>query len=73
LDNRKKNGKTRRGLWECCRAKIENICHELSHCCEKLKNIVKNKDIEALLSHVILLEKTNNTKKDKLNPLRKAL
>jgi hypothetical protein len=73
LDNGKKNGKTREGLWECCRTEIENICHELSHCSEKLKNIEKNKDIEALLSHVILLEKTDDTKKDKLNPLRKAL
>jgi hypothetical protein len=67
LDNGKKNGKTREGLWECCRTEIENICHELSHCSEKLKNIVKSKDIEALLSHIILLEKTDDTKNDKLN------
>ena len=73
LDNGSKSGKTRDGLWNDCRAEIKNIYREILPCSEKLKNIAKNKDIEDFLSHIILLEKTNDVKKEKLKPLRKKL
>jgi hypothetical protein len=73
LDNGNKRGKTREGLWKICQTEIKNIYRELLPCNEKLKNIARNKDIESLLSHIMLLEKTDDVKKDKLIPLRKAL
>lgn len=73
LDNGIKGGKTRDGLWKGCRPEIKNIYRELLPCSNKLKNIAKDKDIEAFLSHIILLEKTDDTKSKKLKPLRKAL
>jgi hypothetical protein len=73
LDNGYKSGKTREGLWNNCCTEIKNIYRELLPCNEKLKNIARNKDIEALLSHIILLEKTDDAKKDKLISLRQAL
>jgi NAD-dependent SIR2 family protein deacetylase len=73
LDNGDKSGKTREGLWKNCRTEISTIYRELLPCSEKLKNIARHKDIEALLSHVILLEKTDEVKEYKLHSLRKAL
>jgi hypothetical protein len=73
LDNGSNNGKTREGLWNDCRSEIKNIYRELLPCNEKLKSIARNKDIEALLSHIILIEKTDDTRKTKIKPFREAL
>jgi NAD-dependent SIR2 family protein deacetylase len=74
LDNGNKSGKTRDGLWKSCRKEIKNIFKELVPPCNNdLKNIVQNKDIEALLSYVILFEKFNFDKRNTIKQLRKAL
>jgi hypothetical protein len=73
LDNGDKRGKIREGLWKNCRVEIKNIYRKLLTCSEKLKNIVRNADIESLLSHIMLLEKTDDTQKKILFPLRQAL
>lgn len=73
LDNGSNSGKTREGLWNDCRSEIKNIYRELLPCNEKLKSIARNKDIEALLSHIILIEKTDDTRKTKIKPFREAL
>jgi NAD-dependent SIR2 family protein deacetylase len=71
LDNGNKSGKTRDALWIECQAEInafESIITDLRN-----KNFYRKKDIEGLLSHIILLEKTDDAKKDELKPLHKAL
>lgn len=73
LDNGSKSGKTRKGLWNDCRSEIKNIFRELLPCNEKLKSIAKNEDIEALLSHIILIEKTDDTRKEKIKLFHKDL
>jgi NAD-dependent SIR2 family protein deacetylase len=73
LDNGSNSGKTRERLWNDCRSEIKNIYRELLPCNEKLKSIARNKDIEALLSHIILIEKTDDTRKDKIKQFREAL
>jgi hypothetical protein len=73
LDNGNNSGKTREGLWNDCRSEIKNIYRELLPCNEKLKSIARNKDIEALLSHIILIEKTDDVRRAKIEPLQKAL
>lgn len=59
LDNGKNRGKTRDGLWKYCRKEIKNIYRELLPCNPKLKEIAFNKDIESLLSYIIVYEKIN--------------
>lgn len=73
LDNGSNSGKTREGLWNDCCSEIKSIYRELLPWNEKIKSIAKNKDIEALLSHIILIEKTDDARKTKLKPLREAL
>jgi len=73
LDNGGKSGKTREGLWKGCCTEIKKIYRELLPCGEKLKSIAKRKDIEAFLSHIILIEKTDEVKKEKIKSLRKEL
>ena len=73
LDNGSNSGKTREGLWNDCCSEIKNIYRELLPWNEKLKSIARNKDIEALLSHIILIEKTDDTRRVKIEPLKKAL
>lgn len=73
LDNGSNSGKTREGLWNDCYSEIKSIYRELLPCNEKIKSIARNKDIEALLSHIILIEKTDDDRKTKLKPLREAL
>ncbi|WP_455523629.1 SIR2 family protein [Porphyromonas endodontalis] len=73
LDNGSHKGKTRDGLWESGRNVIKQLYKELSPCNEKLKRIAKDKDIEALLSHVLLVEKVDEAKTSQLKPLREQL
>jgi NAD-dependent SIR2 family protein deacetylase len=73
LDNGDKSGKTRDGLWKSCRKEIKNIFKELLPCNNDLKNIARNKDIEELLSYVILFEKFNLDKRDTIKIFRQAL
>lgn len=73
LDNGSNCGKSRLGLWSDCIPEIKNIYRELLPFNEKLKTIAREKDIEALLSHIILIEKTDSNKKDNLKVLREAI
>lgn len=73
LDNGSNKGKTRDGLWKSCRDTIKDIYKELMPCDGKLKRIAKDKDIEALLSHVLLVEKVDEAKASRLKPLREQL
>ena len=74
LDNGGNNGKTRNGLWEEGKVTIEKLCNTLwASETEKSKRITKDKDIEALLSHVLLVEKTDEEKAKVLKPLRNNL
>jgi NAD-dependent SIR2 family protein deacetylase len=73
LDNGGKGGKTREGLWKSCRNEIKNIFIEIQPCNEDLKNIAQNKDIEALLSYIILFEKFNADKRKTVKQLRETL
>lgn len=59
LDNGNNKGKTRDGLWKYCRKEIKDIYRELQPCNPKLKEIAFNKDIESLLSYIIIYEKIN--------------
>lgn len=65
LDNGNNKGKTRDGLWKDCHDEIKEIVQLLLPCNDNLKKILKNKDIESFLSHVILHEKLNGELKDK--------
>jgi len=73
LDNGSNSGKTREGLWNDCCSEIKNIYRELLPFNENLKSIARNKDIEALLSHIILIEKTDDARKARIKPFREAL
>lgn len=57
IDNGGKNGKTRNELWKYCINEIKAIYKRLLPCNSKLKDIAKKKDIEALLSYIIMYEK----------------
>ena len=59
IDN---GGKSREQLWEYCTNEIEKITNEIKDLNEK--DFCINKDIEALLSHIILYEKLNGEIKD---------
>ena len=52
-------GKSMFGLWKECREKIESI-YKSTLCNIKLKEIARNKDIEAFISYITLKEKTEN-------------
>lgn len=74
LDNGKNMGRTRDGLWKDCRDEIKELVKLLRPCNNNLKNIIKSKDIESFLSHVILYEKLNGELKDeKKESLRRKL
>ena len=74
LDNGSNKGKTRDGLWEDGVAsinKVHNILWENET--EKSQRITTEKDIESLLSHVLLMEKVDEAKASQLKPLREQL
>lgn len=62
LDNGNNRGKTRDGLWREATSVINKICEILLPCSEKLISAVRNKDIESLLSHILLVEKVDDEK-----------
>lgn len=72
MDNGNNKGKNRSGLWNDCKDEIQKIKTSFSEN-EKLKNIIDSKDIEALLSYLMLLEKTDENNEEKLASNRKEL
>lgn len=73
LDNgdEKTSGKTRDGLWTFCRTEIDELADSIKDL--KEKDFYTKKDIEALLSHIILYEKLNGIIKKGETILREAL
>lgn len=73
LDNGSNKGETRNGLWKSGRDTIKHLYKELQPCDNKLKRIANDKDIEAFLSHILLVEKISEEKASQLKPLREGL
>jgi NAD-dependent SIR2 family protein deacetylase len=72
LDNGSNKGKTRDELWIFCESEIDAFKAEIAGI--ETKDFFKNKDIEGLLSYIILYGKiTEAEKKSKINDLRKEL
>ncbi len=71
LDNGNNSGKTRDGLWTFCSEEIEAFAEKISDF--KNKPFYTQKDIEGLLSYVILFEKLNDSLKTDVETLRKSL
>ena len=73
LDNGSNKGETRNGLWKSGRDIIKQLYKELLPCDNKLRRIANDKDIEAFLSHILLVEKISEEKASRLKPLREQL
>ena len=73
LDNGSYKGKTRDGLWKSGCDIIKQLYKELLPWDNKLRRIAKDKDIEAFLSHILLVEKISEEKASRLKPLREQL
>ena len=73
LDNGSNKGETRNGLWKSGRDVIKQLYKELLPCDNKLRKIANDKDIEAFLSHILLVEKISEEKASRLKPLREQL
>lgn len=73
LDNGSNKGETRNGLWKRGRDIIKQLYKELLPCDNKLRRIASDKDIEAFLSHILLVEKISEEKASRLKPLREQL
>ena len=73
LDNGSNKGETRNGLWKSGRDTIKQLYKELLPCDNKLRRIANDKDIEAFLSHILLVEKISEEKASRLKPLREQL
>lgn len=73
LDNGSNKGETRNGLWKSGRDVIKQLYKELLPCDNKLRRIANDKDIEAFLSHILLVEKISEEKASRLKPLREQL
>ncbi|HZK93087.1 MAG TPA: SIR2 family protein [Prolixibacteraceae bacterium] len=73
LDNGIVPGMTRIELWKHSKSEIKELIKVLLPCSKKIKEIVKTKDIEAFLSHIMLYEKVNEDIRDIIIPLRKKL
>lgn len=73
LDNGSNKGETRNGLWKSGRDIIKQLYKELLPCDNKLRRIASDKDIEAFLSHILLVEKISEEKASRLKPLREQL
>jgi NAD-dependent SIR2 family protein deacetylase len=72
LDNGSNKGKTRNKLWIFCESKIDAFNAEIAGL--ETKDFFKNKDIEGLLSYIILYGKIAEAgQKSKINTLRKEL
>ena len=69
-----KRGKTREGLWEDGLESINGLCDILwKNETEKSQRIKDDKDIESLLSHVLLVEKIDEAKAAQLKRFREDL
>ncbi|MEY8529867.1 hypothetical protein [Bacteroides xylanisolvens] len=77
MDNGEHRGKTRDGLWRECRDDIKAIIRELHKkqaCSNKMKAIVREKNIEDFLSYLILFEKISDVIKDSTgNSLKESI
>ena len=73
LDNGINPGMTRFQLWKYSRSEIKDLIRALMPCSNKLKDILKVKDIEAFLTHIMLYEKVNSDKCGIIVPLRQKL
>lgn len=74
LDNDSNKGKTREGLWENGLESINGLYDILwKNETEKSQRIKADKDIESLLSHVLLVEKVDEVKAAQLKPSREEL
>ena len=73
LDNGSNKGETRNGLWKSGRDTIKQLYKEILPCDNKLRRIANDKDIEAFLSHILLVEKISEEKASQLKPLREQL
>lgn len=73
LDNGSNKGETRNGLWKSGRDTIKQLYEELLPYDNKLRRIANDKDIEAFLSHILLVEKISEEKAFQLKPLREQL
>ena len=73
MDNgdKDKSGTTREGLWNYCINEIDAFTDLIAEF--KTKNFYTSKDIEGLLSHIILFEKLNGEIKNGDDVLREAL
>lgn len=73
MDNgdKDKSGKTREGLWDYCITEIDAFTDSITDF--KTKAFYTSKDIEGLLSHIILFEKLNGEIKKGDDILREAL
>lgn len=74
LDNGSNKGKAREGLWEAGVEQINKVRNILwENETDKSRRITADKDIESLLSHVLLVEKIDEAKAAQLKPLRENL
>ena len=73
LDNGSNKGETRNGLWKSGRDIIKQLYKKLLPYDNKLRRIANDKDIEAFLSHILLVEKISEEKASRLKPLREQL
>jgi NAD-dependent SIR2 family protein deacetylase len=75
IDNGENSGKSRESLWEYCKEEIQSIINFFSKTThkEKIENIIIEKDIEALLSFIIIYEKLYGTIKYEDKFLKKEL
>lgn len=73
LDNGSNKGETRDGLWKKGCYTIKQLYKELLPCDNKLRRIATDRDIEAFLSHILLVEKISEEKASRLKPLREQL
>lgn len=73
IDNgdKDKSGKTREGLWNYCISEIDAFTNSITEF--KTKAFYTSKDIQGLLSHIILFEKLNGEIKKGNDVLREAL
>ncbi len=75
VDNGENKGKSREGLWEYCKTEIDRITNYLTEDKDnrKIKSIIDEKNIEALLSHLIIYEKLYGEITVKEKSLKKEL
>jgi len=73
LDNGLLPGMTRNELWKHSKSEIKELIKVLLPCSKKLKEIIRTKDIEAFLTHIMLYEKINEDKNSIIVSLRKEL